>query len=422
MLGALATLLEEANKVCNVSAIRDDLHARARRAPHNVLRPCDIKAAKDFLVASNLANCTRSTSNPTAQRQDEQEIGATDDDDEAMADENFPQGGLKHIMVAIKSQKISAAAREQEATADSIVAATRNENTITPAESASPEEAPATPSPTPDPPTNKRGRSISATTVNPSNKRVCNQVASSLQPLQPATPTTSMMTDQHNYDDRPLGIQATDIFHHHLEMHVQDLRKQHEQYLGSVELHQHHINHELEIHQPCLEAYRAAQEHSLQAEAKVESLRTHKEKIADLLRSLADTKDLCLSSSAEQYKQDVMVQFAAKAKDLMEAESKLGAAHLACRQAEESARPALEFTNTETPQLEEKKIAAERLGMTVKYTEFLQLLVRTSPSAIETLDKLLQENGSSLEELRASIEQRGLLAQVDGQQADVPMD
>ncbi|PNP74505.1 hypothetical protein FNYG_12128 [Fusarium nygamai] len=422
MLGALANLLEEANKVCNVSAIRDDLHERARRAPHNVLRPCDIKAAKCFLVANNLANCTRSTSNPTAQRQDEHEIGATDDDDEATADEHSPRGGLEHILVAINSQKLSDVAREHEVTADSIVAVTHNESTFTPTESNSPEEAPATPSPMPNPPTNKRDRSISTTSINPSNKRVCNQAVSSLQPLQPAILEPLMMTDQRNYDDRPAGVQATDTFHHHLEMHVQDLRQQHEHLLGNVELHQHHINHELEIHQPCLEAYRVAQEHSLQAEAKVESLRAHEEKISDLLKSLAETKDLCLSSSAEKYKQDVMNQFAAKARDLAQAVVDLDATHLACRQAEEAARPALEFMNTETPQLERKKAAAERLGKTVNHTEFLQLLVRTSPSAIAILDKFAQKNGSSLEELRAAIEERGLLTQIDGQQADVPMD
>jgi hypothetical protein len=77
--------------------------------------------------------------------------------------------------------------------------------------------------------------------------------------------------------------------------------------------------------------------------------------------------------------------------------------------------------NKETPQLEEKKTTAERLSVYVTYTEFLQLLVRTSPSAIATLDKLLQEKGSSLQEFRAVIEQHGQLAQVDGQQADVPM-
>ncbi|KAF5558606.1 hypothetical protein FNAPI_5010 [Fusarium napiforme] len=424
MLAALANLLEEANKVCNVSAIRDDLHERARRAPHNVLRPCDIKAAKCFLVANNLANCTRSTSNPTAQRQDEQEIGATDDDDEVTVDEHSPRGGLEHILVAIGSQKLSDAAREHEATADSIVAVTHNGNTITPAQSHSPKAAPATPSPTPNPSANKRDRSISATSVNPSNKRVCYQTVPSLQPLQPAALTPLMMTDQHNYDDRPAGIQATDVFHHHLEMHVQDLRQQHEHLLGNVELHQHHINHELEIHQPCLEAYRAAQEYSLQAEAKVENIRKDSETLNNCLKNLADSQKFCLPSVAENFEaveQHMVAQLAAKAKDLEEAETELGAAHLACHQTEEAARPALEFMNMEKPLLEEKKTAAEKLGMTLEHTGFLQLLVRTSPSAIAILEKFAQDKGSSLGEIRADIEERALLNQMDGQQADVPM-
>ncbi|KAF4436644.1 hypothetical protein FACUT_6239 [Fusarium acutatum] len=425
MFGDLANLLEEGKKVCDVSVIKDHLQEEVRRSQQKVLRMRDIKATREFVSANKRASCTRSTSKPAAQRQDEHEIGATDDDDEAMADKHCPRGGLEHILVAINSQKLSDAAREHEVTADSIVAVTHNENTITSAESNSPEEAPATTSPMPNPPTNKRDRSISATSINPSNKRVCNQTVSSLQPLQPAAPTPLMMTDQHNYDERPPGVQATDIFHHHLEMHVQDLRKQHELCLGNVELHQHHINHELAIHQPCLEAYRVAQEYSLQAEAKVESLRSDNETLNNCLKNLADSQKLCMPSSAENFEaveQHVVAQLAAEASALEEAEAELGAAHLACRQTEEAARPALEFMNKETPQLEEKKTAAERLGMTVKYTGFLQLLVRTSPSAIETLDKLLQENGSSLEELRASIEQRGLLAQVDGQQANVPMD
>ncbi|KAF5725042.1 hypothetical protein FMUND_136 [Fusarium mundagurra] len=442
MLGDLANLLEQATKVCDVSVIKDRLQRNVRNGPQEVLRMKDIKAARAFVTENMRASCTRSTSKPATQLRDEHEIGATDDDDDAMADEHSPRGGLQHILVAINSQKLSDAAREHEATADSIVAFTHNENTITPAESNSPEETPATLSPMPNPPTNKRGRSISATSVNPSNKRVCNQAVSSLQPLQPAAPTPPMMSDQLHvgshilpklsalliewqYDDRPAGIQATDTFHHHLEMYVQDLRQQHEHLLGNVELQQHHINHELEIHQPCLEAYRAAQEYSLQAEAKVESLRKDSETLNNCLKNLADSQKLCMPSSAENFEaveQHVVAQLAASASALKEAEAELGAAHLACHQTEEAARPALEFMNNETPQLEEKKMAAERLGMTVKYTGFLQLLVRTSPSAIATLDKLLQDNGSSLEDLRASIEQRGLLAQVDGQQADVPMD
>jgi hypothetical protein len=207
-------------------------------------------------------------------------------------------------------------------------------------------------------------------------------------------------------------------------MHVQDLRKQHEQRLGIVELQQHHINHELEIHQPSLEAYRIAQEYSFQAEAKVENLRADNEKLNTLLKSLADSKDLWMAFSAEKFEameQDLVAQLAAKVSALEEAEAELGAAQLTCHQTEEAARPALDFMNKETPQLEEKKTTAEKLSVYVTYTEFLQLLVRTSPSAIATLDKLLQEKGSSLQELRAVIEQHGQLAQVDGQQADVPM-
>ncbi|CCT74468.1 uncharacterized protein FFUJ_10523 [Fusarium fujikuroi IMI 58289] len=424
MFGDLANLLERATEVCDVSVIKDHLQEEVRSGQQNVLRIRDIKATREFVSAIKPASCTRSTSKPAAQRQDEHEIGATDDDDEAMADEYFPRGGLEHILVAINSQKLSDAAREHEATADSIVAVTHNETTITPGESNSHEEAPATPSPMPNPTTNKRDRSISATSVNPPNKRVCNQAASYLQPLRAAAPTPFMMADQHNYDDRPPGIKATDVFHHHLEMHVQDLRKQHEQLIGVLELQQHHINHELEIHQPCLEAYRAAQEYSLQAEAKVESLRKDNETLSDCLKNLADSQKLCMPSSAENFEavqQHVLAQLAAKASALQEAEAELGAAHLACHQTEEAARPALEFMNSETPQLEEKKAAADRLGTTVKYTEFLQILVRTSPSAIATLDKVLHEKGLSLEELRAVIEQHDQLAQVDGQQTDVPM-
>jgi hypothetical protein len=117
----------------------------------------------------------------------------------------------------------------------------------------------------------------------------------------------------------------------------------------------------------------------------------------------------------------MVAQLAAKAKDLEEAEAELGAAHLACHQTEEAARPALEFMNMEKPLLEEKKTAAEKLGMTVEHTGFFQLLVRTSPSAIAILEKFAQDKGSSLGELRADIEQRVLLTQMDGQQADVPM-
>ncbi|KAF5648883.1 hypothetical protein F25303_4911 [Fusarium sp. NRRL 25303] len=444
MFGDLAILLEDGIKVCDASAIKDKLRERAaipQGGQHKVLRACDIKNAKEFFGANRRANLTRSTSKPAAQRQNEQEIGATDDDDDAMVDEYSSRGGLANILVAIHSQKLSEAAREQEATADSIVAATHNENTTTLNESTPPEEAPVTPSPMPHAPTNKRDRSISATSVNPSNKRVCNQEVSSLQPGQPAGPTTLVMTDQHHvssrfltdlkvllmewqYDERPPGVQATDVFHHHLEMHVQDLRKQHEQLIGVLELQQHHINHELEIHQPCLEAYRAAQEYSLQAETKVESLRKDNETLSDCLKNLADSQKLCMPSSTgnfEAVEQHVAAQLAAKASALQEAEAELGAAHLTCHQTEEAARPALEFMNNETPQLEEKKAAADRLGTTVKYTEFLQVLVRTSPSAIATLDKVLQEKGLSLEELRAVIEQHGQLAQVDGQQTDVPM-
>lgn len=205
---------------------------------------------------------------------------------------------------------------------------------------------------------------------------------------------------------------------------MQDLRKQHEQLIGVWEIQQHHINHELEIHQPCLEAYRAAQEYSLQAEAKVESLRKDNETLSDCLKNLSDSQKLCMPSSAENFEavqQHVLAQLAAKASALQEAEAELGAAHLACHQTEEAALPALEFMNSETPQLEDKKAAADRLGTTVKYTEFLQILVRTSPSAIATLDKVLHEKGLSLEELRAVIEQHDQLAQVDGQQTDVPM-
>ncbi|KAF5688340.1 hypothetical protein FDENT_4917 [Fusarium denticulatum] len=425
VLEALAKLLEEASKVCAVSTIKDDLLERARGAPHRVLRLRDINESKDFLVANKHANCTRSTSKPVAQLQDEHKIGATDDEDEATVDEHSPRGGLEHILAAISSQKLSDAAREHEATADSIVAVTHNENTMTPAESHSPEEAPATPFPMPNPPTNKRDRSISATSVNLSNKRVCYQTVSSLQPLQPAAPTPLMMTDQRNYDDRPAMVQATDIFHHHLEMHVQDLRQQHEHLLGNVELHQHHINHELEIHQPCLEAYRAAQEYSLQAKTKVESIQKDSEILDNCLKNLADSQKFCLPSVAENFEaveQHMVVQLAAKAKDLEKAEAELGAAHLACHQTEEAARPALEFMNMEKPQLEEKKTAAEQLGKTVEHTGFLQLLVRTSPSAIAILDKFAQDKGSSLKELRAEIEECGFLTQMDGQQADVPMD
>ncbi|KAF5605647.1 hypothetical protein FPCIR_339 [Fusarium pseudocircinatum] len=425
VLEALAKLLEEAIKVCAVSTIKEDLIERARGAPHRVLRLRDINESKDFLVAYKHANCTRSTSKPVTQLQDEHEIGATDDDDEATADEHPPRGGLEHILVAINSQKLSDAAREHEATADSIVAVTHNGNTITPAESHSPEEAPATPSQMPNPPTNKRDRSISVTSVNPSNKRVCYQTVQPLQPLQPVAPPPLMMIDQRNYDDRPEMVQATDIFHHHLEMHVQDLRQQHEHLRGNVELHQHHINHELEIHQPYLEAYRAAQEYSLQAEAKVENIRKNSETLNNCLKNLADSQKLCLPSVAENFEaveQHMVAQLAVKAKDLEEAEAELGAAHLACHQTEEAARPALEFMNTEKPQLEEKKTATEKLGKTVEHTGFLQLLVRTSPSAIAILEKFAQDKGSSLEELRAEIDERRLLTQMNGQQADVPMD
>ncbi|EXK83632.1 hypothetical protein FOQG_12152 [Fusarium oxysporum f. sp. raphani 54005] len=428
LLGDLANLLEEAIKVCDASAIKDHLHERAnppRGGQHKVLRAGDIKAAREFFGATKGANLTRSASKPAAQREDDREIGATDDDDDTMADEHSRRGGLTSILASINSRKLSDAALEHGATADSIVAANHNENTIALAESTSPEEAPATPSPLPYPPTNKRDRSISSTSVNPSNKRVCNEAASSsLQPLQPAAPTPPMMTDQHNSDDHSALIQATDAFHHHLEMHVQDLRKQHEQRLGIVELQQHHINHELEIHQPSLEAYRIAQEYSLQAEAKVENLRADNEKLNTLLKSLADSKDLWMAFSAEKFEameQDLVAQLAAKVSALEEAEAELSTAQLTCHQTEEAARPALEFMNKETPQLEEKKTTAERLGLYVTYTEFLQLLVRTSPSAIATFDKLLQEKGSSLQELRAVIERHGQLAQVDGQQADVPM-
>ncbi|KAI1021013.1 hypothetical protein LB503_009957 [Fusarium chuoi] len=427
MFGDLAILLEDGIKVCDASAIKDKLRERAaipQGGQHKVLRACDIKNAKEFFGANRRANLTRSTSKPASQRQNEQEIGATDDDDDAMVDEYPSRGGLANILVAIHSQKLSEAAREQEVSADSIVAATHNENTTTMNEPTPPEEAPATPSPMPHAPTNKRDRSISATSVNPSNKRVCNQEVSSLQPGQLAAPTPLVMTGQHHYDERPPGVQATDVFHHHLEMHVQDLRKQHEQLIGALELQQHHINHELEIHQPCLEAYQAAQEYSLQAETKVESLRKDNETLSDCLKNLADSQKLCMPSSSgnfEAVQQHVVAQLAAKASALQEAEAELGAAHLACHQTEEAARPALEFMNNETPQLEEKKAAADRLGTTVKYTEFLQVLVRTSPSAIATLDKVLQEKGLSLEELRAVIEQHDQLVQVDGQQTDVPM-
>ncbi|KAH7220359.1 hypothetical protein BKA60DRAFT_596636 [Fusarium oxysporum] len=427
LLGDLANLLEEAIKVCDASAIKDHLHERAnppRGGQHKVLRAGDIKAAREFFGATKGANLTRSASKPTAQREDDREIGAMDDDDDTMADEHSRRGGLTSILASINSRKLSDAALEHGATADSIVAANHNENTIALAESTSPEEAPATPSPLPYPPTNKRDRCNSSTSANPSNKRVCNEAASSLQPLQPTAPPPPMMTDQHNSDDHSALIQATDAFHHHLEMHVQDLRKQHEQRLGIVELQQHHINHELEIHQPSLEAYRIAQEYSLQAEAKVENLRADNEKLNTLLKSLADSKDLWMAFSAEKFEameQDLVAQLAAKVSALEEAEAELGAAQLTCHQTEEAARPALEFMNKETPQLEEKKTTAERLSVYVTYTEFLQLLVRTSPSAIATLDKLLQEKGSSLQELRAVIEQHGQLAQVDGQQADVPM-
>ncbi|KAF4475825.1 hypothetical protein FAGAP_12586 [Fusarium agapanthi] len=425
MLEALAKLLEEANKVCDLSVIKDHLQEEVRLGPLDILRLRDIKATRDFVSASKRASCTRSTSKPAAQREDEHEIGATRDDDEAMANENSHRGGLASILVAINSQKLLDAAREQEANADSIVAVTHNENTITPAEPNLPEEAPTTPSPVRYAPPNKRYRSISATSANPSDKRACYQAVPYLQPLQPAAPTPLVMTDQYNFHDRPPGVQATDTFHHHLEMHVQDLRRQHEHLLGTVELQQHHINHELEIHQPCLEAYRAAQEFSLQAEAKVENLRTESETLNNCLENLADSQKLCIPSSAENFEaveQHILAQLAAKASALKETEAELGAAHLACHQTEEAARPALEFMNKETPQIEEKKTVAERLGMAVKCTEFLQLLVRTSPSAIATLDKLLQEKGSSLEELRAVIEQHGQLAQVDGYQVDVPMD
>ncbi|KAF5595174.1 uncharacterized protein FSUBG_9231 [Fusarium subglutinans] len=425
MFGDLANLVEEGIKVCDVSAIKDHLQEEVRHGQQKVLRMRDIKATREFVGANMRASCTRSTSKPDAQREYEHEIGATDDDDEATADEHSHRGGLANILVAINSQKLSDVAREQEATADSIVAVTHNENTITPAESSSPEEAPTAPSPVTYAPPNKRDRSASATSANQSNKRACYQTVSYLQPLQPAAPTPLVMTDQYNFHDRPPGMQATDTFHHHLEIHVQDLRKQHERLLGTVELQQHHINHELELHQPCLEAYRAAQGYSLQAEAKVENLRTESETLNNCLKNLADSQKLCMPSSAENFQaveQQVLAQLAAKASALKEAEAELGVAHLACQQTEEAARPALEFMNRETPQIEEKKTVAERLGMTVKYTEFLQLLVRTSPSAIATLDKLLQEKGSSLEELRAVIEQYGLLARVDGQQADVPMD
>ncbi|KAH7470406.1 hypothetical protein FOMA001_g14621 [Fusarium oxysporum f. sp. matthiolae] len=427
LLGDLANLLEEAIKVCDASAIKDHLHERAnppRGGQHKVLRAGDIKAAREFFGATKGANLTRSASKPTAQREDDREIGATDDDDDTMADEHSRRGGLTSILASINSRKLSDAALEHGATADSIVAANHNENTIALAESTSPEEAPATPSPLPYPPTNKRDRSNSSTSANPSNKRVCNEAASSQQPLQSTAPPPPMMTDQHNSDDHSALIQATDAFHHHLEMHVQDLRKQHEQRLGIVELQQHHINHELEIHQPSLEAYRIAQEYSLQAEAKVENLRADNEKLNTLLKSLADSKDLWMAFSAEKFEameQDLVAQLAAKVSALEEAEAELSAAQLTCHQTEEAARPALEFMNKETPQLEEKKTTAERLSVYVTYTEFLQLLVRTSPSAIATLDKLLQEKGSSLQEFRAVIEQHGQLAQVDGQQADVPM-
>ncbi|KAL9562183.1 hypothetical protein ACKAV7_013727 [Fusarium commune] len=419
LLGDLANLLEEAIKVCDASAIKDHLHERAnppRGGQHKVLRAGDVKSAREFFGATKGANLTRSVSKPAAQREDDQEIEATDEDDDTIADEHSRRGGLTSILASINSQKLSDAARGHEATADSIIAANHNENTIALAESTSPEEAPTTLSPMPYPPTNKRGRSISATSINPSNKRVCNEAASSLLPLQPAAPTAPMMTDQQNSDAYSALIQATDAFHRHLEMHVQDLRKQHEQRLGIVKLQQHHINHELEIHQPSLEAYRIAQEHSLQAEAKVENLRTDNEKLNTLLKSLADSKDLWMAFSAEKFEameQDLAAQLAAKVSALGEAEAELGAAQLTCHQAEEAARPALEFMNNETPQLEEKKTTAERLGMYVTYTDFLQLLVRTSPSAIASLDKLLQEKDSSLQELRAVIEQHGQLAQVD---------
>ncbi|KAF4958354.1 hypothetical protein FGADI_2520 [Fusarium gaditjirri] len=418
LLGDLANLLEEAIKVCDASAIKDHLRERAtppRRGQNKALRAGDIKAAREFFGTTKGVNLTRSTSKPAAQREDDREIGATDDDDETMADEITRRGGLASILVSINSQNLSVATREQEATSDSIIAANHNENNIALADPTSPEGAPATPSPMPNTPTKKRDRSVSATSVNQSNKRVCNEAASPLQSLQPAAPTPPMATDQNT---------ATDAFHHHLEMHVQDLRKQHEQRLGIVELQQHHINHELQIHQPSLEAYRIAQEYSLAAEAKVENLRTDNQKLNTLSKSLADSKDLWMTFSAEKFEameQDLVAQLAVKVSALEEAQAELGAAQLTCHQTEEAARPALEFMNKETPQLEEKKTAAERLGIYVKYTEFLQLLVRTSPSAIATLDKLLEENGSSLQELRAAIEQHGQPVQVDGQQADVPM-
>jgi hypothetical protein len=473
LLGDLAYLLDHASQSQSYDAagikeyLREIILARpARSGEPKALRGSDVKAAREHFHVPKGRHLGRSASKPAARREDEkeiasggegsgvpntklhpdassqQEIDATDDDDDTIAHEHPRQGGLTKVLSAIKSQAHSDAALEHNEPGAVSVEASSIENTIVIAGPTSPETAPTTPCPPPQSNHNKRDRSLSSTPANPSNKRVCNEVVPSQQPLELAAQTSPVVIDQSNVSPHAVSIvmtiltqlqndnynsalvQATDAYHHHLALHVQDVRKQHGDCLMSVQTKTHQINHELQLHQPSLEDHRLAQEHYPQVEAKVEHLRKDKEELVAARKNLDDSKDVLMRVSAENFEgmeKSLVAQWAANANALQEAESELGAAQVRLELTEDAARPALEFMNEAKPQLQEQETTAERLGLYVAHAEFVQLVVRTSPSAIESLDKYLQENGLSLHELRAVIEQGLQPTEVDGQQPDAAM-
>ncbi|KAF4454256.1 hypothetical protein F53441_3256 [Fusarium austroafricanum] len=266
----------------------------------------------------------------------------------------------------------------------------------------------------------KRERSITCVTTDQSNKRVRNNDTSSDQaaPL-PAGPRASL----NQYDNNAQLFGAAKNYHSHLAAHARGLGAQHAEKVRVLNHFAQSIDQQLGPHQQHLANHRSVQGQVLGMETQLAILQEENNRLVVGGKSLDDAKEVWMQISPDRFEglvQDHRELMADNVNSLRQVQAQLHSARNTLGSLEAVARPALLLMHEAKPQHEAMKAATVRLGKRKAHVEFLGLLVKAGPSAIETLEAMLQSKDLSLEGLANMITQNGEAADENGQPSAAP--
>lgn len=197
---------------------------------------------------------------------------------------------------------------------------------------------------------------------------------------------------------------AARTYRQQLTNHIDFVRAEHDGTYDKLMQLRSALEEHLESHQQLFKTHKDAQDNVNAAQIELNGLREKQELfMAEPYSTIVD-RDQNSTGMLAALAQDHRTQMLTHLKAHREARSKLAAAISALEEAEKAAAPVILYAEKERSQIEELSEALGKIANWVKHADLLLSLVKAGPSAIATLEGVLQTNGISLKDVADKIQ------------------